>query len=377
MSSSYTMIIPFLPMYLMQELGVDRNSVNLWSGLVFSASFAISAIMAPIWGKLADTKGKRLMAIRASLMLSISYFLGGIVQSPEQLTLMRAFQGFASGLWPMDLAIMTLIAPPHKLGFCLGIMQGVMTAGGVIGPLFGGLLAEFFGMRTSFFVAAAALFINCLMFVFLIKEPKNSLAKVDDLTKEPQFNPWKVPSVRNMLICGTLVQMVNLIIMPIVTTYIADLAGPLDNLVLVSGIVFSLGGFAGAVSAPFWGNFGQHRGFYRQMCYGMVGAGLLMVIQGLTNNLTSFAVMQFSVGLFVSAIYPAIQAVLAKSTPIDFKGRIFGLLFASQQVGCMAAPLIGGAIASFFGMKYVFFVGGFILILLSVLTVKNHNFDEM
>ena len=59
-------------MYLMQELGVDRNSVNLWSGLVFSASFAISAIMAPIWGKLADTKGKRLMAIRASLMLSIA-----------------------------------------------------------------------------------------------------------------------------------------------------------------------------------------------------------------------------------------------------------------------------------------------------------------
>ena len=117
MSASYTMLIPFLPMYLTRELGVTENSVHLWSGIVFSASFLISAIMAPIWGKMADTRGKRTMALRASFLLSISYFLGGIVQSPEQLTLMRLFQGFASGLWPMDLAIMTLYAPPEKLGF--------------------------------------------------------------------------------------------------------------------------------------------------------------------------------------------------------------------------------------------------------------------
>jgi DHA1 family multidrug resistance protein-like MFS transporter len=108
MSSSYTMLIPFLPMYLTLELGVPESDVNIWSGIVFSASFVMSAVMAPIWGKLADKKGKRLMAIRASFLLSISYFLGGIVQTPEQLALMRLFQGFAAGLWPMELAIMSL-----------------------------------------------------------------------------------------------------------------------------------------------------------------------------------------------------------------------------------------------------------------------------
>ena len=75
MSSSYTMLIPFLPMYLTRELGVDAASVNIWSGVVFSSTFLISAIMAPIWGRMADRRGKRLMAIRASLLLSISYFL--------------------------------------------------------------------------------------------------------------------------------------------------------------------------------------------------------------------------------------------------------------------------------------------------------------
>ena len=53
-------------MYLTRELGVDAASVNIWSGVVFSSTFLISAIMAPIWGRMADRRGKRLMAIRAS-----------------------------------------------------------------------------------------------------------------------------------------------------------------------------------------------------------------------------------------------------------------------------------------------------------------------
>ena len=50
MSASYTMLIPFLPMYLIQELNVAQEDVNLWSGVIFSISFAISGIWPPIWG---------------------------------------------------------------------------------------------------------------------------------------------------------------------------------------------------------------------------------------------------------------------------------------------------------------------------------------
>lgn len=285
MSSSYTMLIPFLPMYLTMELGVSDADVNLWSGIVFSATFLVSAVMAPIWGRMADTKGKRLMAMRASFLLAISYFLGGIVETPGQLTLMRLFQGFASGLWPMDLAIMTLYAPPKKIGFCLGVMQGTLTAGGVVGPLLGGVLAEAVGMRYSFFLAAAALFTNFLIFAFIIKEPP--VAKKAAATEEvPEDNvsPWHMPLLRNMLLCGTLVQMVILILQPVLTTYITKLAGPLPNIVFVAGFVFSLGGIAGAIAAPFWGTFGQRRGFFRAMCLGMAGAGLSMIIQGIPTR---------------------------------------------------------------------------------------------
>ncbi len=359
MASSYTMLIPFLPMYLTHELGVPLEHVNLWSGAVFSASFVISAIMAPIWGRLADTRGKRLMAIRASLLLSVSYFLGGVVSSPIELVGMRAFQGFAAGLWPMELAIMTLYAPPEKLGICLGVMQSALTGGGVIGPLLGGVLAEAFGMRASFFVASGALMLNCIIFIFVIKEPPGSIKKPASDGKDAQpgaFSLLRVPVLRTLLLSSGLMQMVILILQPIMTTYITGLAGELPNIIFVSGLIFSLGGFAGVLAAPGWGWFGQHKGYLRAALTAIPLAGIGLIIQGSVSNLYIYGTMQFICGLFFCGVHPSLNALLAKNTDPAVKGSIFGLMFAVQQIGSILGPVLGGLVATWLGMRYVFYV---------------------
>lgn len=373
MSASYTMLIPFLPMYLTRELGVDPASVNIWSGIVFSATFVVSAVMAPVWGRLADKKGKKLMAIRSSLLLSISYFLGGIVTTPTQLVFMRMFQGFAAGLWPMDLAIMTMTAPREKLGICLGIMQGVMTAGGVIGPLLGGGLAELFGMRMSFFLASAALFLNCLVFIFAIKEPLKKPLSQEKRTAETSMGLLKVPLLRNMLIYSSFVSMVILILQPIMTTYISDMAHGIDRIVFISGLVFSLSGFASVISAPLWGRFGQQHGFPAALKWSLILAGICTMLQALPDNLYLFAASQFAVGLFFAGINLSINAILAENTDTHTKGRIFGLMFSAQQIGSMAGPLLGGLIATFIGMKYVFLFAGFVLFAISILARRQQG----
>ena len=75
-SASYTMLIPFLPLYLM-ELGTPQEDVMFWSGGVFSITFFIAAVMAPIWGRFADKYGKKRMAVRAAIGLMAAYFVGG------------------------------------------------------------------------------------------------------------------------------------------------------------------------------------------------------------------------------------------------------------------------------------------------------------
>lgn len=98
-SASYTMLIPFLPLYLL-DLGTPAEAVTIWSGAVFSITFLIAAVMAPVWGKFADEYGKKRMAVRAAIGLTVAYFLGGLVTSPWELLGVRAVQGFANGFFP-------------------------------------------------------------------------------------------------------------------------------------------------------------------------------------------------------------------------------------------------------------------------------------
>lgn len=371
MSASYTMLIPFLPMYLINELGVTSDNVNMWSGIIFSVTFIVSAVMAPIWGKLSDKKGGRKpMAVRAGVGLAITYFICGIVSSPIQLMFARILQGFAAGLWPAELAIMSSYAPKEKLGFCMGVMQGALTAGGVIGPLLGGVLASVFGMRVSFFISAGALALITLITLIFIKEPPREAKTPEQLAlaKEAEkVNLLKIPMIRRMLECAVVIQMAILILQPILTLYVAELHHSMDNVIMLSGMVFSLGGFAGAISAPLWGRYGQSHGFFRTMCITLAGTGFILIIQSIPSTLTPFAILQFVCGLFYAGVYPSINSILVKKSPAEQRGRIFGLMFAAQQIGSTIGPLIGGFIGTFFGLKFVFIFAGILMFITSAL----------
>ena len=370
MSASYTMLIPFLPMYLINELGVTSDNVNMWSGIIFSVTFIVSAVMAHIWGKLSDKKGRKLMAVRAGVGLAITYFICGIVSSPIQLMFARILQGFAAGLWPAELAIMSSYAPKEKLGFCMGVMQGALTAGGVIGPLLGGVLASVFGMRVSFFISAGALALITLITLIFIKEPPREAKTPEQLAlaKEAEkVNLLKVPMIRRMLECAVVIQMAILILQPILTLYVAELHHSMDNVIMLSGMVFSLGGFAGAISAPLWGRYGQSHGFFRTMCITLAGTGFILIIQSIPSTLTPFAILQFVCGLFYAGVYPSIHSILVKKSPAEQRGRIFGLMFAAQQIGSTIGPLVGGFIGTFFGLKFVFIFAGILMYITSAL----------
>ena len=361
MSLSYTMLIPFLPMYLINELGVDQSRVKLCSGIVFSASFLISGVMAPVWGAMADKHSRKLMALRAAVLLAVSYGLGGIVQNEWQLLAMRCFQGFASGLWPACLAIMASFAPRDRLGFCMGTLQGAMTAGGVLGPFFGGVLAEFFSMRTTFFVGGAALIVIALLILVLIKEP-NRREKKAVAAKGEKRNLLRIPVVQRMLLCAGIVQLTILVQQPILPLYIGELQGSADKLVLVTGLVFSVVGISGEIASPIWGVLDQKWGYRPALYSALFGTAVFGMIQALPDTLIPFGIWRFIGGLTFAGIFPAINAVLTMSTEPEDRGRIFGLSYSAQQIGSVVGPLVGGGMAMYMPLWTVVFFSGFILL---------------
>ena len=361
--SSYTMIIPFLPIYLL-ELGVDHDEVKIWSGLVFSVTFLVAALLAPFWGRMADRSGKRRMIMRAGISLAAVYFVGALVHSPLELFGMRLLQGVANGFVPASMAIVATSAPPDQLGFCMGIMQAALVVGGIVGPLIGGVLSHLFGMRSSFAVASLGIFLATMAVFFQVKEtvtPQN--AKKSSLWKDLQ-TAFDNPLLFRMLLLTFGVQAASNTLQPLLTLYVAELQHTFEGVVLTSGVVYSLAGIASAIAAPFWGRMGQRKGFTLVMVLSLTGAGLFNLGQFGAADIYQFGLLQFFYGLFIIGVFPAINTQAVSSIDASFQGRVFGLTNSATQLGAMAGPVLGGFLSSWIGIRPVFlFTGGAFLIL--------------
>ena len=359
MDMSFTMITPFLPVYLSSELGTKASEVDMWSGAVFAVTFFVSGLLGPVWGVLADRKSRKLMALRASIGLTISYALCGIVQTPMQLFAARFFQGLCAGLYPALLALLAASIPARKTGLSMGLMQGGMTVGAVIGPFVGGVLADYFGMRESFFVASIALGLISLLIGFCIKEKPRTIKA----TSRNWFD-WSVlrqPAIFKMLIACAVIHASLFSAQPILPLYIAQLQGSMDNIMMLSGTIFSVCAISIMIASPILGAAGQRFGFLKVLSCSLFFAGLLISAQVLGRTPFEFGVWRFIAGFAIAGLIPLVNSIISTECPPDKKGEVFGFNFLTGHAGMALGPFAAGALSGWFGYQAVIVASGLIL----------------
>ena len=370
----YTMIIPFLPVYLL-ELGVEQEHLALWSGLSFSISFFISAVMAPIWGRLADQHGKKLMAIRAGILIGVSYLWGAFVQDEYQFLLVRAFQGFAKGFMPAATTVVSLSVPKERVGTAMGIFQMGLVLGNTVGPLTGGLTELAVGMRPVFMVAGITLFIVTAAIAIFVKEPQvESAAPVKVTSFKEDLQEAKGNKVLlHILGLYFLVQSAMLMLQPIVAIYVGELKGSMEGAAMLAGSILSGGGVMGMIMTNVWAAYGQRRGYFRVISYGLLGTGTVLLLQSLPFGLWWFGILQLLIGIFIVGIFPSLGSAMTVNTDPSVRGRVFGLATTSQQLGNMMGPLFASVVATYWGTSYVFLVAGIGMILIGYVVLKVHG----
>lgn len=359
MDMSFTMITPFLPVYLSSELGAKASEVDMWSGAVFAVTFFVSGLLGPVWGVLADRKSRKLMALRASIGLTISYALCGIVQTPMQLFAARFFQGLCAGLYPALLALLAASIPARKTGLSMGLMQGGMTVGAVVGPFVGGVLADYFGMRESFFVASVALGLISLLIGFCIKEKPRTVK----VTSRNWFD-WSVlrqPAIFKMLIACAVIHASLFSAQPILPLYIAQLQGSMDNIMMLSGTIFSVCAISIMIASPILGAAGQRFGFLKVLSCSLFFAGLLISAQVLGRTPFKFGVWRFIAGFAIAGLIPLVNSIISTECPPDKKGEVFGFNFLTGHAGMALGPFAAGALSGWFGYQAVIVASGLIL----------------
>ena len=368
----YTMIIPFLPIYLL-ELGVPKEDVALWSGLVFGITFLIAGIMAPIWGKIADNKGKKRMALRAGFAIAVSYILIGMVSNEYELLLGRAFVGFANGFYPAAMTMVSLSVDEKQVGRALGIFQTGLILGNVVGPFLGGAIESIVGMRPVFYVSGIAVLIATLAVLFFVKEPK--LQSAGDAGKAQSAQPNKSTSLREdfkavreqpvlvrLLWIFFFMQCAIMMLQPILALYVGDMQGTMEGAAIISGTILSIGGLAGSLTTNIWVRIGERRGYFKTISYCMLGSGIVLLLQSLPVGIWWFGVLQVLIGSCIVGINPSLSAAVTLNTDPSFRGRMFGMTTTAQQFGSMVGPVFASIVSTYIGISYVFSITGLLLL---------------
>lgn len=362
--ASYTSCIPFLPVYLLRELGVAPEEVNFWAGISFAVTFLGCTVMAPYWGALADHVGQRKMAIRAGYGLALSYFLTGACQDMYQLIGVRILCGLVAGFVPACMSMASSSLPESRMGWGMGLMQTAMASGSIMGPLMGGYMASWFGMRMSFYVGSLALFAATTAVMLVVKDM--TILQKGDFSAISLWRDLK-DSLRNkelrfIMFMFFMIQTCVMTIQPLITLYVGQLMGAMgDEAVKMSGVIFSLAGFAGILAAPFWGKRGQRYGFVRIFALVTFAAGFINLFQIFIQNVWQFAAIQFIYGLFLAGAVPNINADLTVVTDKNTRGKAFGLSTSANQFGGVVGPLLGGALGAVLATRYVLLATGCIL----------------
>ncbi len=362
--AAFSLIMPFLPLYI-EELGVtDHSSLNLWTGAVFSITFLFSAIAAPFWGKLSDRKGRKLMLLRSALGMAIVMVLIGFAQNIWQLLFLRALLGILGGFVPNANALIATQVPVKRSGWALGILSTGAVSGALIGPLIGGLLADQYGLRPAFFITATVLFICFLVTLFYVKERFTPVSRKDALTNKQVFASLKNKRLVISLFFTTMIIQASMgSINPILTLYVRELSTSTENLAFISGVVASIPGVAALISAPRLGKLSDRIG-PEKVLLGMLAASILVLIpMGMVSNYWELGALRFVLGAFNAALLPAVQILLIYNISHQVTGRIFSYNQALRDIGNVTGPLMGSLVAASYGFRAVFFFSAFIVLI--------------
>lgn len=360
--SSYTMIMPFLPIFLLDDLGAPAEKVTYWAGVAFSAAFLSGIFMSPIWGAYADKKGKKKITVYTGFAVGFIYCFYSVIQTPEQLVLLRFMHGAVSGFTATALSLVADSLPKEKMGWGLGLMQVAGSGGSILGPLLGGILANIFGIRLSFVAAGLLFLLGALTVYFFVQSPPQSSTHHNSFKENLQI-AWNNKPLLYLLSTACIISMSAMSIQPVLPMHIIALQGSSENAVMISGFLFSLTGISGILAAPLWGMYGQKIGFHQLLFFVLLGVGFVQGMQAFTTTIVAFAMVQLLLGVFIAGVAPSINSVLVDLAGDSFRGRAFGLSSSFNQLGAMLGPLIGGVVGGMWGIKYVFLMAGSVICL--------------
>ena len=384
----FSLSLPFAPFYL-REIGVGgEGQVRVYAALAAALSNVTFAVMAPIWGVLADRYGRKKMVLRANFGGAVIVALMGLSPNAFWFLLLRALQGMFTGTVSASMTLVASCTPNQRQGFALGFLSTSVFSGDMTGLFIGGLLAEIFGFRNSFFISGMMLGLSGALVMLLAKEKfvppviKAGTSNLRDFSID--WHSWRrllapAAPLFVLYVFSTFARYLDNSQYPLFVEYLNG--GPeAPNTARLTSWVLGMGSIGAMISGLVLGQWiDKYPARVAKISSG--GAAFFMAVMLLTATLISLPRTQFMgvsaaipilclmplrfMMIFFSAgLEPVWNTWLSKTTLPERKGIMFGLASTFRSIGCILAHLSAGLLAYNLGVVSIFVVGPILFLLI-------------
>ena len=364
----FAFVMPILPLYV-RELGVEgEREVRIWSGVIFSAQAVTMAIFGPIWGAVSDRYGRKLMVERAMFAGSVIMTLMGLVQTPQQLVLLRALQGCLTGTVTAATALVASSAPTGQAGYALGTLQMAVYVGASAGPLVGGVVADTLGYRSAFFITGALLLSAAVGVLVFVKEPPQGDAseKADSATRArgtvtlyqrvlnhltPVLSSTPLLAV---LAVRLVVRLASRVPRPIMPLFVEAISPPHTRVATLTGLISGANALGAAVGGRQLGQLGDRIGHRTVLVVCALGSAVFYAPQSFVQRSVWLIALQAAAGLAMGGVLASVSASLASLSPAGREGIVYGVDASVVSVANAIGPLTGSFLAVSLGLRVPF-----------------------
>jgi len=343
--AGFTLVMPFLPLYI-RELGVtDVADIALWTGLTLGATPAITAVSAPLWGRVGDRYGSKVLVIRSLGAFVVTKAAMAFVTAAWQLFALRALLGLFAGYGALTVSMAAESAPRERMASAIGTVQVAQRLGPAIGPVVGGVLAPLVGLRATFLVAALFYLVAAATIAVVYREPRTRQARAAARgLREVVRELAATPGFGMVFVVILALQLVDRSFGPILPLYVERLV-PSSQVPLVAGILFSVSALFAAlghrIAAPMLERWRPPALITGAALVTAGGLALIVWTPSVWAFAVALAAAGAAIGVGMTAAYTSGGALL----PRDAHATGFGLMMTASLIGLAASPIVAGFIS--------------------------------
>ena len=312
-------------------------------------------------------------------MYCVVMFLFGIARNITELFIYRGLQGAASGfVWPVALAYVGDVVREEDRGKAMALYSVMFATGMAIGPLLGGIIAEWYSLSTAFYFTSVLALISAILLLWKVEESHEGSSPVGKSNLITLLREFKLKNITNDprtfvgVSMGAFAIFFGMAILyPMLPIYGKDELG-LSNWQI--GVVFAVIGLMQAIFMFPAGSLADRVGKKKIIITGSLMAALF---SGAIVLAVDFLTLILIIALYTigrSLARPLFPAIISSLTAKENRGKGMGIYTLAQNLSFATGAMASGYISEFMGREYPFLLAGVIGLLgtgIILVTVKE------